>query len=165
MKIPTIGRIGAAILGFFLGIVFTVLFLLFVPKWLGGNSKDQVEEMRVTSPSGKLDAVMTREAYGGGAGGFEWRVFIVLKGHPIPKQTYRVLFQAGNLSEEKLVWTRGNLLEIQYDVANIESFRNLWGLYEVQNVGPMGEGDFEVEVRLAPIATDYSVLSPSGAFR
>ena len=60
MKIPTIGRIGAAILGFFLGIVFTVLFLLFVPKWLGGNSKDQVEEMRVTSPSGKLDAVMTR---------------------------------------------------------------------------------------------------------
>ena len=104
-------------------------------------------------------------AYGGGAGGFEWRVFYCAERSPDTETNLRVLFQAGNLSEEKLVWTRGNLLEIQYDVANIESFRNLWGLYEVQNVGPMGEGDFEVEVRLAPIATDYSVLSPSGAFR
>jgi len=48
-----------------------------------------------------------------------------------------------------------HLLDFEYDQANIESFRNLWGRDEIQDVGPEGERDYFIELRLAP---------PSGNF-
>jgi hypothetical protein len=53
---------------------------------------------------------------------------------------------------------------VYYDVAHIETFRNLWGLHEVENVGSIGERDFGVEIRLEPL-DDFSILSPDGSFR
>jgi hypothetical protein len=64
----------------------------------------------------------------------------------------------------KLVWKRDHLLEIQYDIAYIHQFRNLWGLHEVEDAGSTGERDFEVEIRLMP-ASDSSALRPDGSFR
>src|SRR5580658_9399489 len=41
------------------------------------------EQMRVTSPSGQLDAVLVRDPYGAAAGGgVDWNVYITTKGTP-----------------------------------------------------------------------------------
>jgi hypothetical protein len=38
-------------------------------------------------------------------------------------------------------------------------------LWEIENVGSMGERNFEVEIRLEPLAADFSMLTPDGAYR
>ena len=117
----------------------------------------------MTSPAGQLDAVLVRKGYGGAAGGFEWYLSIVPKGSAAIEKT--VVFQAGKMSGEKLVWKQPNLIELSYDVALIEHFRNLWGLHEIQDAGAEGQRDYRVEIRLAPSNQDYSVLTPAGGFR
>ena len=150
---------------FCLGVGLAYLGPRTIRKLLRISSSDRSEEMRVTSPNGKLDAVMIRESYGGAAGGFEWYVFIVPKGESAPGDDSHALFQAGELSGERLVWSQPHLLEIHYDLAEIEQFRNLWGLYEVQDVGRTGARDYDVEIRLAPSSPDFSLLTASGSFR
>jgi len=57
-------------------------------------------------------------------------------------------------------------LQIPYEVANIEQFRDLWGLWEIEDVaGSTGERNFEVEIRLEPLAVDFSALTPDGSYR
>lgn len=164
MRMPRVGKFGVAVIGFCVGIGVAYLGPHAFSKLLGAGSSDRSEEMRVTSPNGKFDAVMIREGYGGGAGGFDWCVFIVPTGKSAPDDSHAV-FRAGELRGEKLVWNQPHLLEIHYDLAEIEEFRNLWGLYEVQNVGSTGARDYDVEMRLVPAFPDYSLLTPSGAFR
>jgi len=155
-------KVGVAVISFCLGVGLTALG---PGVWRTLVTQRQTEETRVTSPSGNLDAVMIRQPWGGGAGGFEWRVFIVPKGKPAPDDNSHAIFQAGTLTGENLVWDQPHLLEIHFDVADIELFRNLWGLYEVQDVGPAGEHNFAVEVKLAPSSPDFSLLTPDGEYR
>lgn len=123
------------------------------------------ELMRVTSPNGQLDAVLVTYIYGGAVGGgVDSNVYIVPKGGPIHIKAGREVFSADPMTGGQLVWKREHLLEIHYDIANIHSFRNVWGLYEVEDVGSTGEHDFEVEIRLMP-ASDSSALTPDGSFR
>ena len=130
----------------------------------GGRSTFS-EEARATSPNGMLDAVMILEGYGGVMGGFEWHAFIVTKGSQANPSKSQEIFGASTLRGEKLVWTQPHLLEIHYSIANIEQFRNLWSLSEVQNVGSRGEHDYLVEVRLVPSSPDFSLLTPDGDFK
>jgi len=124
------------------------------------------EQMRVTSPNGQLDAVLVRDPYGGAiGGGVNWNVYIVAKGAPVVITAAHEIFQADPFTGGNLIWKRDHLLEIHYDIAHIEEFRNLWGLHEVEDVGPKGERDYEVEIRLAPTSGDFSILTPDGAFR
>src|SRR5882672_5090827 len=83
------------------------------------------EEARVTSPNGQLDAVIIREDGGGAAGGWEWYVYIVAKGSGVDEHKSHPIFNAGTLTGQKLAWSQANLLEINYDIADIEHFRNL----------------------------------------
>jgi len=123
------------------------------------------EQSRVTSPNGQLDAVLVRDPYGPAAGGgVNWNVYITLKGTPIHMKTAHEFFRADPLTGGHLVWKGYHTLEIHYDIADIQEFRNLWGLHEVQDVGSRGERDFEVEIRLVP-ASDSSALAPDGSFR
>jgi hypothetical protein len=80
----------------------------------------------VASPNGELDAVLTREDGGGAAGGWEWYVHIVAKGNPVVRPRSHELFNAGTLTDEKIMWTQEHLLEIQYDIAEINQFTNIW---------------------------------------
>jgi len=123
------------------------------------------EEARVTSPNGLLDAVVIREDGGGALEGFEWHAYIVAKGSAVDARKSHEIFLAGTLTGERLVWSQPHLLEIHYDAANIEQFRNLWGLYEIQNVGSEGEHDYLVEIRLVPSSKDFSLLTPNGRFK
>jgi hypothetical protein len=123
------------------------------------------EQTRVTSPNGLLDAVLVRDPYGPAAGGgVDWNVYIVRRENPIHMKTAHEFFRADPMTGGDLVWKSEHLLEIHYDQAHILAFRNLWGLYEIENVGSTGERDFEVEIRLVP-SSDFSVLTPNGRFR
>jgi hypothetical protein len=122
------------------------------------------EETRVTSPNGDLDAVLVREDGGGAAGGWDWGVYIVAKGSPIVRPRSRSLFEAGTLTDESLTWTQDHLLEIHYDIAEIDQFTNIWSSSEIQN-DTEGRNKYFVEVRLAPSPGEFSLLTPNGKFR
>jgi hypothetical protein len=123
------------------------------------------EEARVTSPNGRLDAILIRDDGGGAAGGWEWYVYIVSKGAIVDESKAHPVFNAGTLTGEKLVWNQEHLLEIQYDVAYINQFKNIWGSAEINNAGTTGGSEYLVEIRLAPSHPDFSLLTPSGEFR
>jgi hypothetical protein len=127
-------------------------------------SGNQIEEARVTSPDGRHDAVMTREAIGGSLGGVYWDVFIVPKGAVAPRDDKMSLLHAAVLRGEKLLWKQNHLLEVQYDIAHIEEFRNLWGSNEIEDRG-WRKGDYLTEVRLVPSSPDFSFLTPDGGFK
>jgi hypothetical protein len=130
------------------------------------RSSGQSGEIRATDPTGAYEAVLVRAAYGGAAGGVESCVYIVQKGKAINSHNGLPVLKAGTLDGAKLIWSHPHLLEVQYDTALIESFRNTWSLDEVQHVGAHGEADYSVEIRLAPSSTSgFSILTPEGGFR
>lgn len=123
------------------------------------------ERMRVSSPDGRLDAVFVLDTYGPPSGGrVDSKVYIVPQGATVNMKAGREVFSADPMTGGQLVWKRNHLLEIHYDIADIHEFRNLWGLYEVQDVGSEGEHDYEVEIQLVP-SSNSSVLKPDGSFR
>ena len=164
MKLPTIRWLANSLIALVLG----TCLCAFGPELLRSigpkGSEGYTERMRVTSPDGQFDAVLALETYGGSVGGVVWYVSIVRKGKPAALHTPHTIFSAGKLDHEKLFWRQPHLLEIQYDVGDIDQFRNLWCSNEVENVGSYGERDFCVEIRLAP-SSDSSVLTPAGEFR
>ena len=123
-----------------------------------------LEQVRATSPNGQLDAVLIRESRGGAWTGWDWYVYIVAKGSTVHLDYSHSIFYASTLTGEKLVWSQEHLLEIHYDIAEIERFRNLWGSNEIPNVGSAGEQYF-VEIQLKPASPGFSLLSPDGRFR
>ena len=139
----------------------TTATLCFLAACTGPSYNTWVEETRVTSPDGRFDAVITREASPGGVlGSLYWNVFIVPKGAAAPKDDKHTLFTADVLRGEKLVWTQKHLLDIHYDFAEIDEFRNNWGENEVHDRG-WRKGDYLVEVRLMP-SSEFSLLTPDG---
>lgn len=135
----------------------------------GQSSKTKLllgsEEARVTSPNGQLDAVLIRDDGGGAAGGWEWYVYIVAKGSGVDESKAHAVFNAGTLTGEKLEWGQEHLLEIHYDIAYINQFKNIWGSSEIHDAGGSGEREYLVEIRLAPSHPDFSLLTPNGTFR
>jgi hypothetical protein len=123
------------------------------------------EDARVTSPDEALDAVLIREDGGDAMSGFEWHVFIVAKGRAADIHKSKEIFRASTLTNERLAWSQPHLLEIHYGTANIEQFRNLWGLYEIQDAGSQGEHNYLVEIRLVPSSDGFSLLTPNGGFK
>jgi hypothetical protein len=109
--------------------------------------------------------VLIREDGGGAPGGWEWSAYIVASGKAIDRHKSHQFFHAGTLTGESLIWRQDHLLEIHFNVAAIEQFRNLWGLDEIKNVGSAGENDYLVEIRLVPSSADFSLLTPAGGFR
>jgi hypothetical protein len=121
------------------------------------------EMTRVTSPNGKLDAVLVREDGGGAPGGWDWSVYIVSRGSPVIRPNARAVFEAGTLRNQKIMWEQEHLLGIHYDIAAIDSFRNLWASPELQPNGGT-KNDYLVEIQLKP-TSDYSLLTPDGDFK
>jgi hypothetical protein len=123
------------------------------------------ELSRVTSPDGAFDAVLITEGYGGAVGGVDWFAYIVRKGQPAPIGPAKAFFDASDLEGGKLTWRYPHLVEIHFDRAHIESFRNVWGLHEIEDVGSAGEREYFVEIRLAPSSVDFSALTRDGGFQ
>ncbi|MGA2509545.1 MAG: hypothetical protein ABSG27_04895 [Candidatus Acidiferrales bacterium] len=144
---------------------FFALGLYHFAMEITGQESERTEEMRTTSPDGRFDAVMICEMYRGAVGGINWYVYIVPKGEAAPSDARRAVLAASDMTREKLLWTKPHLLQVQYDRAEIENFRNLWALDQVEDVGPSGDRDYFVEIRLAPSSPDFSLLTPEGNFR
>jgi hypothetical protein len=143
-----------------LALLFTTLSGCGVAPSSGRVSGD--EQARVTSPDGLFDAVLLREDGWGAGGGWEWYVYIAAKGKPAEEGSEHLIFDAGTLTGGKLVWRQPHLLEIQYNIAYINQFKNL--AVRKQNVGGV-EQDYLVEIRLAPVSQDFSLLAPDGTFK
>jgi len=154
----------------FVGVFLLVLGFcccLFGPRLLrapSGGGVKRSEEMRVTSPDDRFDAVLVRDSYGGALGGIEWYAYIVRKGRSAPSDSDKAVFWAESLRGENILWKRPHLVELQYDHALIVKLRNLWALDMIEGVGSAGEGDYYVEVRLDPTSPDFSLLQPNGEF-
>jgi hypothetical protein len=87
------------------------------------------DQSRVISPNGQFDAVILQTFYGGAVGGgVESDVYIVKKGGAAKMDTARKILRAEPFTSGKLVWKQDHLLQIHYDVAHLERFRDLWGL-------------------------------------
>ena len=111
------------------------------------------EAMRVTSPDGKLDAVLVEDSSGGALGGVFWSVYVVPKGYAAPRDVMKRLFFADELTRGAIAWTKPYLIEIRYDKASIMQFRN---------VSTTSENGLEyVELRLVP-SSEYSLVTPEG---
>jgi len=154
---------------FDLGAFCIILCITIIPWFLAGCGRTTpstwVEEARVTSPDGRFDAVITEATVGPVlGGGVYWNVFIVPKGAAAPKDDKNSLLNASVLRGEKLVWKQNHLLEVHYDLAEIEEFQNVWGSYELQGRG-WRPGDYMAEVRLVPSSPDFSFLTPEGDFK
>ena len=122
------------------------------------------EEARVGSPDGKLDAVLIREDGGGAPGGRDWSVYIVSTGSPVIRPNAHDVFTAGKLRNEKITREQEYLLGIHYDIAAIDSFRNLWVSSELQPNSGLRDNYF-VEIRLMPTSDTFSLLTPDGYFK
>jgi hypothetical protein len=166
MKVRIRTRIRYQTIMLMVGVIFASCLLGACKEGNNGATAggDRVEEARVTSPDGRFDAVMTGEAIGGSLGGVYWNVFIVPKGAVTPKDDKKSLLYAAVLRGEKLLWKQNHLLEVHYDIAHIEEFRNLWGSNEAEDRG-WRTGDYLTEVRLVPSSPDFSFLTPDGGFK
>jgi hypothetical protein len=112
--------------------------------------------MRVTSPDGKLDAVLVEDSSSGPLAGVFWYVYVVPKGKAAPKDSTTRLFFADELTKGVIVWNKPHLIEILYDKASIMQFRN---------VSTTSENGLEyVELRLIP-SSEYSLMTPEGGWR
>jgi hypothetical protein len=162
MRRPRAGKVSPRTIAM---ILCTTIICCLLAACARPSQNDWIEEGRVTSPDGRFDAVVTREASPGGVlGGLYWNVFVVPKSDAAPKEDKHSLLTASVLRGEKLVWEQNHLLEVHYDIAEIEGFRNIWGSYEVQDRG-WRKGDYLVEVRLMPSSPDFSLLTPDGDFK
>jgi hypothetical protein len=123
------------------------------------------EVSRAGSPDGQLDAVLIRDDGGGAGSGWDWYVYIVPAKSGVDQGKSHVIFHSGTLSGETLEWSQPHLLQIHYDIAHIEEFRNLWALHEIRDVGSVGEREYLVEIRLVPSSEDFSLLTPDGRFK
>jgi hypothetical protein len=123
-----------------------------------------VELMRVISPDGLFESVLVRDEWGGGMGGFMWFVFILPKGEKLPGTYEKAIFAADRLTRPAIVWKQPHLVKISYDKAEIERFQNVWAWWDHRQSNAQRKNYF-VEIRLAPYASDYSILTPTGDFR
>ena len=114
------------------------------------------ETMRITSPDGKLDALLVEDTSGGAISGVFWYVYVVPKGSAVPEDATKRLFFADELSKGAIAWSKPRLVEIHYDKASIMQFRN---------ISTASENGLEyVELRLVP-ASEYSLVTPQGGWR
>lgn len=133
-------------------------------KHFRGVKDGPTEEGRTTDPTGRFDAVLLVESYGGAVGGVNWYVSIVQKSKPAVSATEAV-FLATSAKQVWLSWRQAHLLEIHYQRAEILDFANLWSSRLIEtNLLPTTKEPYWIEIRLAPSSPDFSILNTKGTF-
>jgi hypothetical protein len=152
-----LNRFTIALLGFVVGLCAGIVGHRALTMILNtATASHATEAMRVTSPDGKLDAVLVVDTGGGALGGVFWYVYVVPKGEAVPKDKTGQLLLADELTKGTIVWNKAHLIEIHYDKASIMHFRN---------VSTTSENGLEyVELRLVP-SSEYSLMTPEGGRR
>lgn len=145
------------LLSFFAGIGAA----FFVPRLARGGidkvlSPVHLQEVaRVTSPDGTVDAVLENAECGAPCPS-EYSVSVVPREGRVPTDPAQYVFQADEIVSPQIRWKQPHLLEIAYDRAFIDSFRNM--AYPLGKSGNEKSWRYAVEVRLSPSSSGFSYL-------
>ena len=118
---------------------------------LPAASRSASKIQRVPTPDGQTDAVVVVTQAGLFKSHTWYEVYIVKHGASFSPAT--PVFSAIEMEHPALVWAGSRLLEVHYDRARIEAFRNSCRLPD----------DSPVEIRLAPLSLGFSFLNESGS--
>jgi hypothetical protein len=148
----------SALLWFVTGVAVAV----FAP-WLFHVAADRVlfpehraEAMRITSPDGNVDAIAERIECGAPCSS-EYAVSVVPRGAPAPRGLVQQIFLANDIVNAQVRWKEPHLLDIAYDRAFIQSFRNV--TYPLGRRGDVESWRYAVEIHLSPSSTRFSYLT------
>lgn len=133
-------------LAFMLGACFLVGCSPLAGSWVFKEAK------RIKSPDGQAEAIiLTGEA--GATTSTETFILIAgVGGRVVDKNVFKdAVFQADHLKNFNAVWKEPGLLEIQYEEARIDHFRNQWIIVEGR------DKSYPVEIRLRPTSLTFSV--------
>jgi len=130
-----------------------------------GTKDGPLETGRTTDPTGRFDAVLLAESYGGAAGGgVNWYVASCKRNQPAVSATEAV-FLATSARQVELSWRQAHLLEIHYLRAQILEFTNLWSTALIRTRWLSTEEPYWIEIRLVPSSSDFSILNAGGGFQ
>lgn len=120
------------------------------------------EIARATSPDGTVDAVMEGIECGApcSSGYF---VSVVPKGSAPLKNAVQQVFVADNMVNAQIRWDEPHLLDISYDKAFINNFRNV--AYPFGRAGDVGSWHYAVEIHLTPSSSTFSYLAEGNGNR
>jgi hypothetical protein len=110
------------------------------------------ETQRVVGPDGHADAVAVVTEIGLFRSRAWYEVYIVKHGDPFAQVP--PVFSGQEMEHPALVWADPRLLEVRYDRARIEDFRNSWKL---------PGSDSLIQIGLVPSSRSFSYLNQSGA--
>ena len=116
----------------------------------------RTEIVRVTSPDAAVDAVAERIDCGPPCSS-GYAVSVVPRGTSTPKDSVQHVFFANDVVHPQVQWKEPHLLDIAYDKAFINGFRNV--TYPLGRVGNVGSWSYAVEVRLSPTSARFSYLA------
>jgi hypothetical protein len=118
----------------------------------------RTEVARVTSPDGRVDAVAERVDCGAPCSS-GYIVSVVPRGVAGPSAPTQRIFWADDIVNPQVRWNESHLLDIAYDKALIQNFRNV--AYPLGRPGDVESWEYAVEVHLSPSSNRFSYL-PNG---
>jgi hypothetical protein len=118
----------------------------------------RTEVSRVTSPDGRVDAVAERIDCGAPCSS-GYSVSVVPRGATLPNDPAQRIFLADDIVNPQVKWDELHLLDIGYDKAFIQNFRNV--TYPLGRPGNVESWGYAVEVHLSPSSSRFSYL-PDG---
>jgi hypothetical protein len=110
-------------------------------------SMEYKEDMRLTSPDEKVDAVLI-QGNAGATESFYYYLYVVPRGSKISekdihKSRYKEVFVATKMESQTVAWLKNKTIEIKYNKARIAFFCN--------HIAPLPEDTrYEVEIRETP---------------
>jgi hypothetical protein len=132
------------VLSVFLSFIAGVVVAIFAPRLVRSGIDRTLfpihrrEITRSTSPDGTVDAVLESVDCGVPCAS-EYSVSIVPKGSGVPTDTAQYVFSASDVVSPKTRWKQPHLLEVAYDRALIDNFRNV--TYPLEGSGTRKVGD------------------------
>jgi hypothetical protein len=131
---------------------FVTGFLVPYLSSLASAARSAQEIQRVVAPDGHTDAVAVVSRIRLLRSRPWYEVYVVKHGAPFAEGL--PVFSGQELEHLALVWAAPRLLEVRYDRAKIEDFRNSWKL---------PGSDSLVEILLVPSSRGFSYLNQSGS--
>ena len=139
----------AFLCGVAVGALGPTLFRLAASRLLFPEHRTEV--VRLTSPDGRADAVAERIECGAPCSS-GYAVSVVPKGVADATEATQRVFLAGEIVNPQLKWSEPHVLDIAYDKALIESFRNV--AYPLGRPGNVESWGYAVEILLSASSCD-----------
>lgn len=147
-------------LSFLAGIAVAVIGPLLIRAAAGRLlfPEKRTEVARVVSPDGVVDAVAQHIECGAPCSS-GYSITVVPRGGAVPADPDKQMFLADDVANPRILWKESHLLDIAYDKALIQSFRNV--TYPLGKSGNVESWRYAVEAHLSPSSAGFSYLGNS----